>query len=805
MKNQTEKILVLKPYLYTEEDWERYIPNEALLERRDRILSEKRKIDIERARITTQSYRENETDPLPIRRAKMLLALCEKMAISISREELIVGGRSLYPRMGVIAPEGAVHWVDKELDGLSTRPQDKFEIQAAEIKELREKIFPYWNGKTLEDTVNKKLPLRIKQALESKAFILNQRDHAQGHILPDVESWLELGITGIAAKIKRNAKSPQSEDELIFTESVSIALEAAQILISRYGHLAKELMSKETDKNRAKELNVIFEQCEHLVSFPARNFSEALQSLWFLFVLLQIESNASSFSPGRIDQYLLPYLKIDLDNQILNIEEAQLLLEHLWLKFNTVVLLRSSNSAKYFAGFPIGFNIVVGGQLEDGSDATNILSYMCLKAQVDVGLTQPNLSIRIHQNSPQEFLKKAIVVISKGSGMPQVFNDEVIIPGMIRRNVCKEDAFNYAVVGCVELSIPGKALGFSDASMVNMVRILELAIFGGKDPITQIQYGPITPALNECKNYEQFESSYDKQLQWFIKLMVDGCNIVDQIHSEMLPSPFLSSVIQNCINKQKDVTRGGAFYNFSGIQGVQVANVADILYVIKNGIFESERISAEELLFALQNNFSGFEILRQNLINKYPKYGNDNYDVDILAEKWGNRYCELIEQHKNIRSGIFQPGFYTVSAHVPMGADVGATPDGRFSGKPLADGGLSPSMGCDRNGPTAVLNSVSKINLEKATNGTLLNMKFLPSFFENDSGIAKFADFLRAFAMLKIPHVQFNVVSGETLRKAQKNPEKYNNLIVRVAGYSAYFVELDTILQDEIIHRTEFC
>jgi formate C-acetyltransferase len=523
-----------------------------------------------------------------------------------------------------------------------------------------------------------------------------------------------------------------------------------------------------------------------------------------LFVLLQIESNASSFSPGRLDQYLLPYLENDLAAGRITLPEAQELLEHLWLKFNQIVLLRSSSSARYFAGFPIGFNIVLGGQLEDGSDATNFLSYLCLRAQTDVGLTQPNLSIRIHERSPQEFLRAAAFVISQGSGMPQVFNDEVIISGLLNRGVTLEDARDYAVVGCVELSIPGKALGWSDASLFNMVRVLELTLFGGADPATGEKIALETPGLHHMSSFKELEAAYYAQLVHFVKLMVKGCNVVDAVHAERLPSPFLSLVVDNCVEQGHDVTRGGACYNFSGVQGVQVANVGDSLAAVRQAVFEEGWLSAEDLLAALRADFDGREALRQRLLNRVPKYGNDDDRVDSLSKKWADCYSDLVAQHQNTRGGVYQPGFYTVSAHVPMGANVGATPDGRRAGAPLADGGLSPSAGRDRKGPTAVLRSVSKINLELASNGTLLNMKFLPSFFESAQALDKFVALLRGFCALKIPHVQFNVISAETLRQAQENPDEYRHLVVRVAGYSAYFSELDEDLQDEIIRRTEF-
>ena len=785
-------------------DWRTTAPTARILRRKMRLLEDPRTVDIERARYTTQSYRESEGEAMPIRRAKMLRDLVHAMTITIDADELIVGNRSPQPRQGIIAPEGAVNWIDQELDILATRPQDRFTIRPEEIRELREEIFPYWRGQTLEDVVARETAEDVRHAVRAKVFSLNQSDHAQGHILPDVAGWLAYGIDGLQARVEAARAENGSAATQEFYAASAIALDAAQAFMLRYAELAHAQAEQTEDAQRSQEFTEIAARCAWLAHHPARDFAEALQAVWFLFVLLQIESNASSFSPGRFDQYMLSFLEQDLTDGTLSLAEAQILLEHLWLKFNEIVLLRSSSSARYFAGFPIGFNLVLGGQRADGSDATNLLSYMCLRAQADVGLTQPNLSIRVHRNSPEEFLQTAAFVISQGSGMPQVFNDEVIVPGQMNRGVTPEDALDYAVVGCVELSTPGKALGWSDASMFNLTRVLELTLFGGRDPQSGELIGLPTPPLTEMKSLAELEEAYDQQLAHFIPLMVKGCNRVDAIHAEQLPSPLLSLVIEDCITEGKDVTAGGARYNFSGVQGVQIANVADSLAAVGQALFDEQWLSATELLDALRTDFADAEILRQRLLHRVPKFGNDDDRVDQYASRWGDRYAELVGRHTTIRGGVYQPGFYTVSAHVPMGAHVGATPDGRHAGAPLADGGLSPAAGQDRKGPTAVLNSVSKLDLRLASNGTLLNMKFLPAFFDGDQALAKFATLLRGFSALEIPHVQFNVLSAETLREAQAAPEQYRHLVVRVAGYSAYFIELDKALQDEIIQRTAF-
>lgn len=783
-------------------------PTERVRRIKQYILSTKRKLYIEPARLETESYKLTEGEPEIIRRAKAFRHIVRKLTISIHPDELIVGNRSPRPRMGVVTASAASNWIDRELETLPTRAQDPFDVDPADIVELRTEIFPYWRGKTLEDYTAAVIPPDVREVVQAKVFQLNQTDHAQGHILPNVEEWLREGPTGLrdrarenCAKLARAGKLSQSQSE--FYEAVDISLDAASVLMVRYADLARELRRKESSPDRARELEQIAEDCNYLASQPPLNFRQALQSVAFLFVLLQIESNASSFSPGRFDQYMLPYLQRDLESGELTIPAAQELLECLWCKFNEMVLLRSAESARYFAGFPIGFNLIVGGQLADGQDATNELSFMCLQAQADVRMPQPNFSVRLHKQTPGDFLTAVARVIRIGTGMPQLFNDEVIIPAYENRGVAHADAMDYAVVGCVELSIPGKSLGWSDASLFNLVRVLEITLYGGLEPETGKQIGLKTGRLEELRTFADLEAAFAQNLSHFISLMVKGVNLIDSLHAQVYQSPFLSSVVEDCLEVGKDVTAGGARYNFSGPQGVQVANMADCLAALKWMVYDRGEVTASDLMCALVRNYSKDEALRQSLLNHAPKYGNDDDYVDLLGAKWARFYCEEVARYPTPRGGTFQPGFYTVSAHVPLGHNVGATPDGRFAYTPLADGGLSPVAGRDLNGPTAVLRSVSKVDQKLASNGSLLNLKFLPSFFEQEHALDWFVAFLRGLVDLQISHTQFNVVSAETLRQAQRHPEEFRSLVVRVAGYSAYFVELDKEVQDELIRRTE--
>ena len=485
-------------------------------------------------------------------------------------------------------------------------------------------------------------------------------------------------------------------------------------------------------------------------------------------------------------------------------EDALELTECLWLKFNQLVYLRNSNSAKYFAGFPIGFNVAIGGQNADGSDASNELSYLFLQAQSQLLLPQPNLSLRIYKNSPQELLEAATRVIGLGSGMPQVFNDEAVIPALKAHGVSHEDAMNYAIVGCVELTTHGNALAWSDAAMFNLLKALELTLNHGTDLLTGQKTGLDLGDLTTYKTFEALEAAFAKQIDYFSDRMVECVTEVEKMHEKLLPTPFLSAVIDDCLAKGQDVTQGGAHYNFAGVQAIQVANVADSLAAIKQFVYDEKKLSAEELLHALQTNFEDAPLLRAMLVNKAPKYGNDIDCVDQLGSKWVNYFADGLKKYRNGRGGIYQMGLYTVSAHVPMGQNVGASADGRYAKDPLADGGVSAMYGRDHNGPTALLQSVAKLPFEKASNGTLLNMKFLPQFFQTNTGVYKFSQLLRAVCRLGISHIQFNVLREADLRAAQEKPEDYRGLTVRVAGYTAYFTELARDLQDEIIARTTY-
>lgn len=765
------------------------------------ILSKPRFASIEQALIITKSYKSNKDKPPIIQRAMALKSSMEQLNISVEADEMIVGNRTAGVRDGVVFPESGSSWIDREFESLPTRPQDKFKVHEEDIKIFREVIKPYWEGKSLEDVLRKRYGSEIDEI--SKVVKINQKDHAQGHICPSCKKWLLKGpaiLKEEAEKALKNAKG----DSQFFYESVIIVMEGTQKFMMRYHDLLIKMAENESDEEKKNNMIIVAENCKKLSERPPENFHEAVQSIWFLFVILHMESNASSFSPGRMDSFLYPYYEKDKKLGILDDCKALEIIECLFLKFNEIVYMRNSNSAKFFAGFPIGFNVAIGGKDENKNDFVNELSLLFLKAQEHLGLPQPNLSVRLHKGTSENFLKEAIHVVSKGSGMPQFFNDEAIIPALMELGISEKDALDYAIVGCVELTTQGNNLGWSDAAMFNLNKTLELTLTGGRCLITDKEIAPYFGDLSKYESFEELENALKKYINYFMEKMMMACEQVEKAHIKLLPSPFLSSVIEGCIDKGVDVTSGGAHYNLSGIQMIQVANLADSLAAIKQLVYDEERISKEELLRALKNNFEGYEFIRAMLLNKVSKYGNDVEWVDNLGCRYAEYFKNQLNKYTNFRGGKYHTGMYTVSAHVPMGENVGASPDGRYSKQPLADGGMSPVYGRDIAGPTAVLKSVSRLDKNMTSNGGLLNMKFLPEFFNTEAGINKFAKFLRSFVTLEIPHIQFNVLRKEDLLKAKENPEDYRGLTVRVAGYTAYFVELADELQNEIIARTTY-
>ncbi|EPR7621899.1 TPA: formate C-acetyltransferase [Klebsiella michiganensis] len=753
---------------------------------RDRLFANPREISLERALLYTASHKQTEGEPVMIRRAKATAWVLDHVQISIRDDELIAGNRTIKPRAGIMSPEMDPYWLLKELDQFPARPQDRFNISEEDKRIYREVLFPYWENRSMKDFINAQMTDEVKAAVSTQIFSVNQTDKGQGHIIIDYPRLLENGLAALVAEMKAvSQRHPQNN----FYQAVLILLEASQRHILRYAALADDMAAGCGDGQRRKELETIADISRHNAVHRPEDFWQACQLFWYMNIILQYESNASSISLGRFDQYMLPYYQASL-NRGQDPQFLQELLESLWVKCNDIVLLRSTSSARYFAGFPTGYTALLGGLTETGRSAVNILSFLSLDAYQNVRLPQPNLGVRINELVDRPFLRKTAETIRLGTGIPQIFNDEVVIPAFLNRGVSLDDARDYSVVGCVELSIPGRTYGLHDIAMFNLLKVMEIVMLENES--------------NPDITWDGLINQIRDKIRYYIKLMVEGSNICDIGHRDWAPVPLLSSFIEDCVQHGQDITEGGARYNFSGVQGIGIANLSDSLHALKGMVFEQKRLSFAELIAVLKANFQTpeGEKIRARLINRFEKYGNDIDEVDNISADLLRFYCKEVEQYHNPRGGRFTPGSYTVSAHVPLGSVVGATPDGRLAGEQLADGGLSPMLGQDVQGPTAVLKSVSKLDNFLLSNGTLLNVKFTPATLAGDGGLNKLADFLQAFTRLKLQHIQFNVVNADTLREAQQRPQDFAGLVVRVAGYSAFFVELSQEIQDDIIRRT---
>ncbi len=825
----------------------------------DRMFDHLPEIEADRAVLLTESYKQTEGEPIIMRRAKAFAHILEGLPITIREEELIVGSNSKKPRGCQVFPEYSFEWLQSEFDTVETRSADPFYI-SEETKATLAEVYKYWKGKTTSDLATSYMAPEALTAIEHNIFTPgNYFYNGVGHVTVNYGEILRVGYKGIIAKAElARAKLKVSDGDFgkrsHFLDAVIISCKAAIAYAKRYAVLAAEMAQDEKDPQRKQELMTISQNCARVPENGAQSFWEACQSFWFVQMLLQIESSGHSISPGRFDQYMYPYFKADLDKGAITYEQAQELMDCVWVKLNDLNKVRDAASAEGFAGYSLFQNLIAGGQDENGLDATNDLSFMSIQATMHVLLPQPSFSVRVWNGTPHEFMVKAAELTRTGVGLPAYYNDEVIIPSLVNRGLSIQDARDYNIIGCVEPQKSGKTDGWHDAAFFNMCRPLELVFSNGMD--NGVQVGPKTGEVEDMRSFEDFYNAYKAQMNYTIGLMVNADNAIDLAHAERAPLPFLSGMVEDCIGRGISVQEGGAIYNFTGPQGFGIANMADSLYAIKTLVFEQKKFNLTELKAALAHNFgkeaevnvgdeaqnitqkivkqlleSGVEIERGDIakvyaqvvanmdgspkkeapskyaeikamIDEVPKFGNDIPEVDAFARDVAYTYTRPLETFDNPRGGKFQAGLYPVSANVPLGAQTGATPDGRYAYTPVADG-VSPSAGKDIKGPTASANSVSKLDHYIASNGTLFNMKFHPSALKGKSGIESFVALIRGYFDQKGSHMQFNVVSRETLRDAQAHPEKYKSLVVRVAGYSALFTTLSRSLQDDIINRTE--
>ena len=810
-------------------------------------------IESARAKLITESYKATEGQPTITRRAEAFAHILRNIPIIIRDNELIVGSSTIAPRGCQTFPEFSYQWLEDELDTVETRSADPFYIAEETKQELRE-VHKYWKGKTSSELATSYMAPEAIRAIEHNIFTPgNYFYNGVGHVTVKYEEVLAIGYKGIIDKAQAELDRCQVGDgnyvkKSHFLKAVILSCQAVIEYAERYAELASQMAAECTDPVRKQELLQISQNCSRVPANGATSFYEACQSFWFVQQLLQVESSGHSISPGRFDQYMYPYYKADLDKGIITRESAQELLDCIWVKLNDLNKVRDAASAEGFAGYSLFQNLIVGGQDKDGNDVTNDLSVMCILASMHVHLPMPSLSIRVWNGSPHELLIKAAELTRTGIGLPAYYNDEVIIPALLNRGLTLADAREYNIIGCVEPQKAGKTDGWHDAAFFNMCRPLELVFSNGMDKgeLVGIQTGDVT----KMTTFEEFYDAYKKQMEYCISLLVNADNAIDVAHAERVPLPFESCMVDDCISRGLSVQEGGAIYNFTGPQGFGIANMADSLYAIRKLVYEDKKVSMEEYKEALAWNydkgldeqsvkdisemiFKGMqdggmnvtedtakavlttvmrlkpteEQLRRfteihHMIDEVPKYGNAIDDVDYFARDVAYTYTRPMQKYHNPRGGQYQAGLYPVSANVPLGGQTGATPDGRYAHTPVADG-VSPSAGKDVKGPTAAATSVSRLDHFIVSNGTLFNQKFHPSALAGREGLEKFVALIRGYFDQKGMHMQFNVVDRETLLDAQKHPEKYKHLVVRVAGYSALFTTLSRSLQDDIIRRTE--
>lgn len=810
-------------------------------------------IEPDRAVLLTESYRETEGEPIIMRRARAFAHILAHIPITIREEELIVGSSTKAPRGCQTFPEFSYEWLEAEFDTIEKRSADPFSISEDTRKKLRE-VHKYWKGKTTSELALSYMAPEAAAAIEHNIFTPgNYFYNGVGHVTVQYEKVLEIGLEGIIKEAAQELAGCNVGDgdyarKHCFLEAVIMSCAAVIGYAGRYAVLARQEADSCTDRARKEELLQIASNCERVPAKGAHSFHEACQSFWFIQQLLQMESSGHSISPGRFDQYMYPFYQKDMEAGKITRDEAQELVDCIWVKLNDLNKARDAASAEGFAGYSLFQNLIVGGQNENGEDVTNDLSFLCIWASAHVFLPQPSLSVRVWNGTPHELMVEAARLTRTGIGLPAYYNDEVIIPSLMNRGLTLEDARTYNIIGCVEPQKAGKTEGWHDAAFFNMCRPLELVFSNGKDKGEQI--GPATGAVEQMGTFEEFYEAYKKQMEYCISLLVNADNAIDTAHADRCPLPFLSCMVDDCMKRGKTVQEGGAVYNFTGPQGFGIANVADSLYAIRKLVFEEKKVTLAEYKKALALNYGkGFdaitvqemtkEIIKElvkagqqpsqtqiagivkgimdteipdkdrelcerllAMIEEIPKYGNDIEEVDMFAREVAYTYTKPLQNYRNPRGGIFQAGLYPVSANVPLGAQTGATPDGRLAHTPVADG-VSPTAGRDINGPTATANSVSKLDHGIASNGTLLNQKFHPSALSGDEGLNNFVALIRSYFDQKGSHMQFNVVDRNTLLDAQKYPEKYQHLVVRVAGYSALFTTLSRSLQDDIIRRTQ--
>lgn len=783
---------------------------------REKVLDKKPYICAERALLATESYRLYQNQPPVMKRALMLKNILEKMSIYIEDETLIVGNQAASNKDAPIFPEYTLEFVIDELDKFEKRDGDVFYI-TEETKAALRSIAPFWENNNLRAKGEALLPEEVNVFMETGFFGMEGKlNSGDAHLAVDYEQLLKIGLVGYEKRVRQLKAEldlcvPENIDKYVFYKAVLIVIEAVKTYADRFSLLAQE-MAENAQSHRKDELLEISNICSKVPYEPASSFKEAIQSVWFIQLILQIESNGHSLSYGRFDQYMYPYLKADLEKGVIMDEEAVELLTNLWIKTLTINKVRSQAHTFSSAGSPMYQNVTIGGQTPDKKDAVNKLSFLVLKSVAQTRLPQPNLTVRYYNGLNKEFLDECIEVMKLGTGMPAFNNDEIIIPSFIDLGVKEEDAYNYSAIGCVETAVPGKwGYRCTGMSYQNFPRILLAVMNDGVDVTSGKRFVKGYGYFRDMKSFEELQDAWDKSIREITRLSVIVENTVDLASERDVPDILCSTLTQDCIGRGKTIKEGGAVYDFiSGLQ-IGIANMADSLAAIKKLVFEEKKITPQQLWDALQDDFMSEENqkIQSMLINEAPKYGNDDDYVDQLVVEAYDSYINEIKKYPSTRyqrgpvGGIRYAGTSSISANVGQGYGTMATPDGRKAHTPLAEG-CSPAHAMDKNGPTAVFKTVSKLPTHEITGGVLLNQKVTPQMLATEENKEKLEMIIKTFFnRLHGYHVQYNVVSRETLIDAQKNPEKHRDLIVRVAGYSAFFNVLSKATQDDIIERTE--
>lgn len=785
-------------------------------EYRESVLNKKPYICAERALLATEAYREHQNQPNVMKRALMLKNILEKMSIYIEDETMIVGNQAASNKDAPIFPEYTLEFVLDELDLFEKRDGDVFYITEQTKEDLRS-IAPFWENNNLRAKAGALLPDEVSVYMETGFFGMEGKmNSGDAHLAVDYKTVLEIGLEGyrertLKEKANLDLTEPESIDKYQFYNAILIVLDAVKTFAERYSKLAME-MAKTAKPERKAELLEISRVCAKVPNQPAETFLEAVQAVWFIQLILQIESNGHSLSYGRFDQYMYPYLKHDLDKGNITEEQAVELLTNLWIKTLTINKVRSQAHTFSSAGSPLYQNVTIGGQTRDKKDAVNKLSYLVLRSVAQTKLPQPNLTVRYHSGLDDQFMNECIEVMKLGFGMPAFNNDEIIIPSFINIGVSEEDAYDYSAIGCVETAVPGKwGYRCTGMSYMNFPKILMIAMNDGIDPVSGKRFAKGHGHFKDMKSFEELQEAWDKTVRELTRMSVIVENAIDLGLEREVPDILCSALTEDCIGRGKTLKEGGAVYDFiSGLQ-VGIANLADSLAAIKKLVFEEEKVTTDELWEALMTDYASerSKEIQQMVINDVPKYGNDDDYVDQLVTEAYDSYIEEVKKYPNTRfgrgpiGGKRYSGTSSISANVGQGKGTMATPDGRNAWVPLAEG-CSPSHNMDKNGPTSVLKSVSKLRTEEIIGGVLLNQKVNPQTLAKEEDKQKLIMLLRAFFnKLHGYHIQYNVVSRETLIDAQKHPEKHRDLIVRVAGYSAFFNVLSKATQDDIIERTE--